>query len=253
MVSAGDGKRFLDAGYKVNKMSLPVPTKNGVRTMAQAVLDNVFDLFKDLDNITELIVVKRDNQIFEYEHDNIKIENIVEKTEGTLCSALVARKHITSSEELLVLNCDQLVEVDKLNFHTIFNYCKKMARNMLFTFNCTDVEAKWSYVDVDKFGDVRRVAQKEAISDIANCGLYYFNEAWDFVNLAESMIRDDERTNGEFYLCSIYNRMNNATSCINVSEMYPLGVPLDYIKYLNNFQLDYDIETNSLIPMEINW
>jgi dTDP-glucose pyrophosphorylase len=52
---------------------------------------------------------------------------------------------------------------------------------------------------------VERVAEKDPISDVATVGVYYFSKGSDYVKYANRMIEKEDRVNGEFYVCPVFN------------------------------------------------
>ena len=86
---------------------------------------------------------------------------------------------------------------------------------------------------------VKKVAEKQAISDCATVGIYYFRKNSDFVEAAIDMILSNERINGEFYTCPVYNYMIQKGAKIGVFEiekdcMHGLGTPQDLDNYLRS-------------------
>ena len=77
---------------------------------------------------------------------------------------------------------------------------------------------------------MEKVAEKEPISDIATVGVYYWTKGSDYVKYAEQMINKDIRTNGEFYVCPVYNEAildKKKIKIYNVNSMWGLGTPSD--------------------------
>ena len=90
----------------------------------------------------------------------------------------------------------------------------------------------WSFATVSRYDPslVTRIAEKEPISDIATCGVYYFR-SWRLLRTAIcSMVADNERYNGEFYLAPVYNHMikhGGSVRTFDASEFgfTPVGTP----------------------------
>jgi dTDP-glucose pyrophosphorylase len=81
------------------------------------------------------------------------------------------------------------------------------------------------------------VAEKKPISDLATVGIYFFRRGADFVASAIDMIANNERVNGEFYTCPVYNYAIQNGARIGVWEipqasMHGLGTPEDLEAYL---------------------
>jgi dTDP-glucose pyrophosphorylase len=96
---------------------------------------------------------------------------------------------------------------------------------------------KWSFAELDENGYVKRVAEKEPISDIATVGIYYWSKGSEYVKYAEKMIKKNIRVNNEFYVAPVYNEAINDGKKIktfDVKKMWGIGTPED----LNIFLTD---------------
>jgi len=225
---AGEGIRFVKRGYFSPK---PLILING-KPMIERVIESLnlnhqyiflvrstsFELQRLLSKITE---------------DKATIVDVVHCTEGAACTALLAKEFIDNDEELLIANSDQIVhyDVDKFN---------KMKGNtgldgIIFTFTATD--PKWSFVQADKDGRIYNVEEKNPISNIATCGVYWYRKGSDFVSAAETMIENKIKTNNEFYIAPAYNEMikiGKNISAFFVDEMHGVGTPEDLEAYCAN-------------------
>ena len=86
-----------------------------------------------------------------------------------------------------------------------------------------------------------------AISDLATVGIYYFAKGSDFVKAALDMIVSNDRVNGEFYTCPVYNYLITLGAKIGVYEvnkdaMHGLGTPEDLRNYI--YLKDFSPSTN---------
>jgi len=226
---AGEGSRFKKEGYTFPK---PLIDVNG-KPMIQAVVEN-------LDFDAEYIFLVRKEHIEKYEIESLL--NVITNnratvipvdglTEGAACTALLAEKYIDTDDELLIANSDQYVEFSPENFNMLRRLTPVDA--IVLTFNA--VHPKWSFVKVNSRGVATEVAEKNPISNIATCGIYYYRRGSDFVRYAHQMIENDIRVNGEFYICPVYNELiadGKALIPYFVHRMHGLGTPEDLQKYL---------------------
>ncbi len=226
---AGHGSRFVDAGYKLPK---PLIDVNGV-PMIEAVVNNIkiYGTYiylvqqQHIRNYPQLI--RTINRIT----PNNRIIPIANVTEGAACTCLLAKKHINNNEPLLIANCDQIMDWQPTLFLKLIqeNYCD----GCILTFSSDS--PKNSYVQVDGIDSfVTKCKEKEVISNLATCGVYYWSGGKDFVSSAESMIKRNIRVNNEFYVCPTYNRMISDGARIithHVEQHYPIGTPEDLKKY----------------------
>jgi dTDP-glucose pyrophosphorylase len=144
----------------------------------------------------------------------------------------LSKYNIESVLKLLIANSDQIIEYSKENFNTVRRFTNFDAS--VFTFRA--VHPKWSFVKTNSRGVVTEVAEKNPISDIATCGIYYYRKGSDFVKYAEEMIEKDIRVNNEFYIAPVYNELildEKTLVPFFVDKMHGLGTPEDLKKYLS--------------------
>jgi HAD superfamily hydrolase (TIGR01509 family) len=225
---AGAGSRFVDAGYTFPK---PLIDVNG-KPMIQTVVENlgldanyIFIVQKEhrekynLDTMLNLIV------------PNCKVVEVDGVTEGAACTTLIAKDLINNDQPLFIANSDQYVEWDSVDF--MYKMNESGVDGGIVTFKAT--HPKWSYAKVDRLGIVAEVAEKNPISDNATVGFYYWKHGKDYVTHAEHMIILDQRVNGEFYVCPVFNNAIHNGKVIKtyqVKEMWGLGTPEDLETYL---------------------
>jgi dTDP-glucose pyrophosphorylase len=156
-------------------------------------------------------------------------------TEGTACTVLLARKVFDNNKPMMVANSDQIVDFDVTDY---INDCLDRGLDgSILVFRDTSMDPKWSFAKLDKEGLVTQVAEKEPISDLATVGIYLFTRGRDFVSAAADMLAENERVNGEFYTCPVYNYMISNGARIGVYEvameaMSGLGTPDDLTGFL---------------------
>jgi NDP-sugar pyrophosphorylase family protein len=210
---AGDGRRFVEAGYTDPKPLIDC----GGRTMVQRVVDML--------PAGDLVLCVRSTVTPVLDRD-YKTVVVNEPTEGAACTALLAAEHIDNNEPLLIVNCDQLVTWDSDRFVSI-----PYADGAIAVFDEPAQHPKWSYVACGDGGWVSRVAEKDPISTLATCGIYWWSKGSDFCAYARRMIDRDERVNGEFYIAPVYQQAIDDgwnVAAFRVSEMRGLGTPEDY-------------------------
>jgi HAD superfamily hydrolase (TIGR01509 family) len=229
---AGFGKRFSDSGYTDPK---PLINING-KSMIQIVVENL--------NVSgQYIFIVRKEHYEKYNlgshlnkiAPNCKIIQIDKVTEGAAISVLLAEEYINNETPLLIANSDQFLEWSCNHFL----YCAGTdVDGSIATFYNTN--PKWSYAKLDGHGYVTEVQEKNVISTTATCGIYYFSKGSDYVKYAKQMISKNIRTNGEFYVCPVYNEAIKDGKKIKVydcKKMWGIGIPSD----LNTFIENYDV------------
>lgn len=209
---AGKGERFKDAGYTIPKPLIPVDGEPMITASIKSLgLPANSSLIKYI-------------YITLQEHEKLGVTDYLSSvspgctiiqlntpTEGALCSALIAEKHINDNKPLLIANTDQLVNCDILEILKVLKITE--ACGMLITFE-SKVGDKYSFCKVydekDDLSAVIEVAEKVKISNIANTGVYLFNKGSDFVWYGKKSIENNNRYNGEFYIAPMYNELIKA-------------------------------------------
>jgi len=234
---AGAGSRFALAGYTDPKPLIPI---NGM-PMINLVIKN--------------LTPKRHHRfIFICQNEHIKNYDLRTKlnewapgsivvgldglTDGAARTVLTAKHLIDNSDELMIANSDQYVDID------INDYLEEIEKRKLdgaiMTMKAND--PKWSFVDLNNEKLVTRVVEKEVISDEATVGIYNFSRGSDFVSAAKNMIDQNLRSNNEFYVAPSYNLLISRGlrfGIYNIGEersgMYGLGIPADLDFFLSEF------------------
>ena len=100
------------------------------------------------------------------------------------------------------------------------------------TFESDYKEAIHSYVTQDEYGYMTELKEKVKISNTATVGVYHFGSQKKFAEAAALMMKEDDRTNGEFYLAPVYNYMTDPVKLHPIQKMIGLGTPaeLDALK-----------------------
>jgi NDP-sugar pyrophosphorylase family protein len=228
---AGEGSRFAREGYTFPKPLVDVDGK----PMIQKVVEN-------LDFDAEYIFLVRMEHLAKYEGLKTTLDRITNGkfrivavgglTEGAACTALLAKEYINNDEDLLIANSDQVIEYSPENFNYLKNFTS--TDGIVFTFRA--VHPKWSFVKTNSRGVVTEVAEKNPISDIATCGIYWYRRGSDFVSYAERMIDKNIRINNEFYIAPVYNQLiQDGKQLIPffVHRMHGIGTPEDLNSYLS--------------------
>lgn len=230
---AGRGSRFADIGISTPKPLIPVRG----RPMYTWAMDSLplslarrvifICLAEHLDNLA-----LADDIHQRYQRYEPVIVPLSQVTQGQACTVLEAGALIDTDEPLLIYNADTYCRSDleqRLQH-------EPSADGIISVFRAEG--EKWSFARIDESGRVLETAEKRRISPWATTGLYYFHRGADFVRTANEMIAADERTNGEFYVAPVYNRLIAAGADIRADfahEVWVLGTPED----LADFEAEY--------------
>ena len=225
---AGAGTRFVEAGYSFPKPLIEVDGK----PMIQLVVENI-----GIDANFIYVCQKEHRARFNLDtmmnlvSSNNTIIDIDYVTEGAACTALLAKEHIDNDNPLFFANSDQFVRWNSVEF--MYTMQEKDCDGGIVTFKAT--HPKWSFAEIDENNIVKRVAEKNPISDNATVGFYYWKKGSDFVKYAEKMISKNIRTNNEFYVCPVFNEAiedGKKIIAYEIDEMWGLGTPEDLQLYL---------------------
>lgn len=225
---AGAGSRFEKAGYSFPK---PLIEVNG-KPMIQLVVENL-----NIEAKFIYIVQKSHNEKYNLEYllrlitPSCEILQVEGLTEGAACTTLLARNLIDNDQSLLIANSDQYVDWN--SSETLYSFMTEGVDGGIVTFNAT--HPKWSYVKTNLNGFVEEVAEKKPISNTATVGIYYWKKGSDYVKYADQMINKNIRTNGEFYVCPVFNEAiqdNKKFKTKNIEKMWGLGTPEDLAYFL---------------------
>jgi dTDP-glucose pyrophosphorylase len=227
---AGEGSRFAKEGYTFPKPLIDVSGK----PMIQVVTEN-------LDFDATYIFLVRKQHLEKYSglrttldritNGKFKVVEVDGLTEGAACTTLLAKDLINDDEELLIANSDQVIEYSAENFKLLKSLTP--TDGIIFTFNA--LHPKWSFVRVNSRGVIAELQEKNPISNIATCGIYWYRKGSDYVKYAEQMIQKNIRVNGEFYVAPVYNEYIHDGKMLipfYVSKMHGIGTPEDLNTYL---------------------
>lgn len=227
---AGEGSRFAREGYTFPKPLIEVEGK----PMIQLVVENL-----DFD-ATYIFLVRKEHlekysglktTLEKITNGKFKIVEVDKLTEGAACTTLLAKELINDDEELLIANSDQVIKYSTENFKLLKSLTN--VDGIIFTFNA--LHPKWSFVKANSRGIITELQEKNPISNIATCGIYWYRKGSDYVKYAEKMIEKNIRVNNEFYVAPIYNEYiidNKTLIPFYVDEMHGIGTPEDLNTYL---------------------
>jgi NDP-sugar pyrophosphorylase family protein len=225
---AGLGSRFLTKGFQTPK---PLIDVNG-KTMIIRAIESL-----GIKDATYLFVISKNQytKIIKEEirkHVTCEFIEIDYITEGPASSALLFEQQINNDEELIIANCDQIMEWDA----DLFLMNARCYDGAIVTYYATT--DKNSYARIDRQGHVVEIREKQVISNISLNGIHYWKKGNSFINSARAMIEVDDRApNGEFYVGPTYNYMIKENLKVGIYHIpnqmhHPVGVPEDLEKFL---------------------
>lgn len=158
---------------------------------------------------------------------------IIGKTSGSVCTALLAAEHIDGDEEIILVAIDELIEVDCSEILRYFRSHNYDAGVVSFR----SVHPRYSFARIDENGEVCEVAEKKTISQNALASFYYFKNGSDFVDCAKNVIRKDSKINGAFYISQTMNEMILKQKKVGIHHInnhffHPLKTEMQLAQYM---------------------
>jgi len=163
-------------------------------------------------------------------------------TEGQLCTVLTARHLIEPDKPLLIASSDTYVISD---LAADIEQSGQDCHGLISVANAPGDH--WSFARTDENGDVVEVTEKKRISDNASTGLYYFSNAGEFLDTADSMIEQRDTTRGEYYVMPLYQRFIDRGWKIKLSlarEVWDMGTPEALNEFLRRRVTPQRVEAN---------
>lgn len=227
---AGRGQRFKNAGYDIPKPFIDIA--------GLPMIERVRCNLPSYQTLIIIVLEEHRPHVKKWLHHPYLISQthtiyLSEITQGAACTILKAKKCFDQESELLIANCDQWVDWSPEHFVDFVH--RQKAEGAIATF--TAYGPKWSYISIRGDDTVSWVAEKQPISTIATCGIYWWKHAYLCFDSIEKMINANIQYNGEYYLAPSYNELISEGAKIvhyPVAKMVGLGTPEDLQAALAN-------------------
>lgn len=216
---AGRGRRFREAGYVDPKPMISIAG----RPMIDWSLESLSGLSSPHRFIFIALKEDLDSGLRKLLESRGEIVSIPDVTEGAVNTTLLASHLIEDETPLVIANCDQYLDWD-------FN----LFLDSTDGFDCSVVvfesdNPHHSYIETSDTR-VTRVREKEVISPLACGGVYFYRKGHDYLMGAKRLIEDQDRTNGEFYITPIFNKLIQAGRTVTYFKIendkkHMLGTP----------------------------
>jgi NDP-sugar pyrophosphorylase family protein len=179
------------------------------KPMIQHVIEN----FNSIKQEKKFIFIVNKEDCIKYHLDNIlrlltddNAEIIIQnnnKTQGAVCSSLLAIEHINNDQKLIISNADQIIDYDLnevMDFFAKENYDAGVV-------SFPSVHPKWSYVRLDENRYILETTEKKPISKNAIAGFYFYKHGKYFVRSSMKSIEKDVNVNGLYYIAPSLNEL----------------------------------------------
>lgn len=213
MPMGGGGTRFRNKGFSVPKPLVEIYGKPFFYWATQSVAN-----FVDLQSLTFVVLkehVERfliDKKILEL-YPNAKITVISEVLPGAVLTCLEGIRKVADGEPILFNDCDHLFLC-----RDFYDFCKKgrflEVDGALLTFKSTD--PRFSFAECGDDGFVKRTVEKQAVSDNAICGAYYFKDKQTFRKAVDVYLKNCQYK--EFFVSGVYNVLSKDRKKISIFD-----------------------------------
>ena len=166
-----------------------------------------------------------------YSKINYELVYLEKTTNGQVETVLHAKQLMNSENPLIIYNIDTHFVSTRLK-SKILTLKNKNIDGLLGCFTSDDENL--SFVEINEKGLVKRVREKEKISSLASTGLYVFSNVRQFVEAAETMIKNGIKVKDEFFVSEIYNILLKSGKKFEIDiaeEFIPFGTPEDIKKF----------------------
>ena len=233
---AGHGKRFKNTGITKPKFMIEVESK----TLFEWSLDSlpieisrkiIFVCLEKHEKEFSVGKFIKNTMNQKYPKINYELVYLEKTTRGQVETVLHAKQLIYSESSLIIYNIDTHFISTRLK-SKILTLKNQNIDGILGCF--TSNNENLSFVELNEEGFVKRVKEKEKISNLASTGLYVFSNGKQFIETAETMIKNDILIKDEFFVSEIYNillKSGNKFEIDIAEEFIPFGTPEDIKKF----------------------
>jgi NDP-sugar pyrophosphorylase family protein len=227
---AGRGQRFRDAGFADPKPLIAIAG----RSMIEWSLKSLEGL--DAPHRIIFVALEEDlekglGKVLASRGEIVAISGV---TEGAVNTTLMASHLLDEEAPLVIANCDQYLN---------WNFSQFLSSAEGFDGSVVVFESNnphHSYISAEG-PRVVRVEEKKVISSLACGGVYYYRKTADYLLGARKLLEDDERTNGEFYISPIFNKLIARGQSITYFKVlsdykHMLGTPEEVQLFIENLK-----------------
>ncbi|MBI2589889.1 hypothetical protein HYW32_02625 [Candidatus Berkelbacteria bacterium] len=208
--SAGRGKRFSDAGYKIPKPLIEVLGEHMIVKCGKSLPKTTKYIFVCLGEHVEKFGL---GKILEESFPDCDIVPVGDYTDGMARSCLMAKDLLDGNKPVFVSSCDYSFVYDDEKLKNLIE--KENPDALVWTFrgypDARIAPASYAYMIVEN-GRVRRISEKVPISkephkDPIVQGVFYFRSAKLLLDCINEMIEKNITVNGEFYVGTAINQL----------------------------------------------
>jgi len=231
---AGQGKRFLEAGYKVPKPLITIDAKPMILQAATSLPGAERHIFVCMAEHLASFPLEAE---IRREYPNAKIVQINKLTKGQACTCEIGLDGEDTESALLIGACDNGMQWDAEEYQSLLD--DKKVDAIVWSFRRHPSSERnpqmYGWIKVDKHNNVLGVSVKKQISDDpyndhAIVGTFYFRKARYFIDALSQMYQKNITVNSEFYVDSCINElicMGLKVKVFEVTDYICWGTPDD--------------------------
>lgn len=254
----GFGSRFKDAGYQLNKPSIPTFDRRS-NVALPMVIAAMRDMPQISDPSTKLICVNRDfhstdgteDAIRQYFPDTVFVHDHVLLDQAFGC--FLAREYLLDDDELFIGTCDNGCEIDNVKFENL----KKSSDVIMFSHTRNENIARdpfahsWARIcdgsSLVKSLSIKKPVSDDYYNDHATTGMFWFKSSKKFLEMLSKLLHSRRHFNERLVLDDIINvsiSNNLVTRFLDVKYLC-WGTPIDYEAYQKTYEYwrDFFCET----------
>jgi NDP-sugar pyrophosphorylase family protein len=235
---AGLGSRFANVGVKTPK---PLIEVGGITLIEHTITSLGIDgkyyfITREYDDI------KYNNQLVDI-FNNLDIDYVEirlnHNQNGAADAALYAETYIDNDDQLIITNCDQILQWDSQKFIDIINKNNCDGAVVLYKSN----SSKDSYARISN-NKIYEIVEKNPISEDALIGVHYWKHGKDFVVSAKQSLMNHSWDGKEAYISETYNYLIKEGKIISPytipnNEYICLGTPEHVEEYIGKIKEFY--------------
>jgi capsule biosynthesis phosphatase len=232
----GQGKRFSEFNYNLPKpliksLGEPIIIKC-INSLNIATDDVIYIAYRtELDKYNFKDIISK-NYSYKFKFIPINFD-----TRGAAETVLFVLENMSDKE---LENLTIVVDSDNIYNDDIINDIKQINNNVIFYFNDENTKNLFSYIKI-KDDVVFDIKEKVKISDNACSGAYGFKNGSILKKYILKTIKDNDKSNNEFYVSTIYKKMlDNGESIFSkkCNNYISLGTPHQLKMHSSNINID---------------
>jgi len=186
----GLGSRFINAGYSEYKPFARINSEALIKKIVKELNQNFDEIFIVCNPETS----KQLKSIFS---DEINVIELYTPTKGAAETISKACDFLPENKQIACIDCDTIF------YQTAIKKIIKKEGNFILTFNDEDKTGLYSYVTLDENNNVIDIQEKKAISQIANAGIYVFENK----SLIQNTFKTLGESNSELFISVLIKKM----------------------------------------------